>query len=342
MSARVKVALTEEQAVTLRMWAASGKTEQRMALRAKVVLLAAEGQGLREIEQATGLHWQSCLKWRKRFLAYGLDGLKDQARRGRPQSITREERESVVALAHSAPSDGSSYWSVRKLAEATGHSKSAVQQILTKGTMPPPGLGCWSDKPAPPAFEQKQVAIVGLYLAPSHRALVLAVDSKPQKTACGRSLSLRLTQPTATGWRQGTTSLMDALAAYCEAREKKGVERAYGKPLRTFLQQLRHACPDKRLCVILDSQDAHDDQETTTGLAGKHRLTVHHTPTASDWLAQVELWFAMLACDGPGNSVWRLAARLVGQLVASAKTDSPPWPEPFQWTFTGKPVVDQI
>ena len=79
MSARVKVELTEEQAATLLMWAGSGKTEQRMALRAKVVLLAAEGLGLREIEEKTDLNWQSCLKWRKRFLAHGLEGLKDQA-----------------------------------------------------------------------------------------------------------------------------------------------------------------------------------------------------------------------------------------------------------------------
>lgn len=137
MSARVTVALTQEQAATLRMWAGSGKTEQRMALRAKVILLAAEGLGLREIEEQTGLNWQSCLKWRKRFLARGLEGLQDQAGRGRPQSITPEERGIVLALACTTPADGSSRWSVRKLAEATGHSKSAIQKILAEGAIKP-------------------------------------------------------------------------------------------------------------------------------------------------------------------------------------------------------------
>ena len=84
MGTRVKVELTDEQAATLRMWAGSGKTEQRLALRARVVLLAADGLGLKEIEGKSGLNWQSCLKWRKRFLARGLEGLKDQVGRGRP------------------------------------------------------------------------------------------------------------------------------------------------------------------------------------------------------------------------------------------------------------------
>lgn len=92
MGARVHVELTEEQAATLRMWAGSGKTEQRLALRARVVLLAADGLGLKEIEGKSGLNWQSCLKWRKRFLARSLEGLKDQVGRGRPRSITPEER----------------------------------------------------------------------------------------------------------------------------------------------------------------------------------------------------------------------------------------------------------
>ena len=133
MCARINVELTDEQAATLKMWAGSGRTEQRMALRARVILAAAEGLTLKEIEKRTGLNWQSCLKWRKRFLQHGLEGLRDRAGRGRPQTITPEERTRVIAMACTTPIDGSSRWRVRKLAEVTGHSKSAIQAILAEG-----------------------------------------------------------------------------------------------------------------------------------------------------------------------------------------------------------------
>lgn len=143
MGARVQVQLTEEQAATLKMWAASGKTEQRMALRAKVILSAAEGLSLKDIEAKTGLNWQSCLKWRKRFLAQGIEGLKDQPGRGRPQVISAEERAKVVALACTTPVDGSNNWSVRKLAEATGYGKSTIQKILSEGAIKPHKTDYW-------------------------------------------------------------------------------------------------------------------------------------------------------------------------------------------------------
>jgi len=151
----VRVELSEEQAAALRMWAGSGKTEQRLALRARVIVLASEGLGLKEIEERIGLHWQSCSKWRKRFLAHGFEGLQDQAGRGRPQSISPEERVEVVALACTTLADGSSRWSVRKLAEATGHSKSAVQKILADGAIKPHKTKYWCGKSPDPDFAEK-------------------------------------------------------------------------------------------------------------------------------------------------------------------------------------------
>ncbi|MDR2487989.1 MAG: helix-turn-helix domain-containing protein, partial [Desulfovibrio sp.] len=117
----IRVALTAEQGSTLKMWANSGKTEQRPALRAKVILLAPQGVGVKAMQEHVGLNRQSCLKWRKRFLKLGVDGLYDKAGRGRRQKIAPEERTGVIALACSTPVDGSTRWSVRKLAEATGY-----------------------------------------------------------------------------------------------------------------------------------------------------------------------------------------------------------------------------
>ena len=122
----IQIELTQEQESTLKMWANSGKTEQRLALRAKVILLSAQGVGVKGIQERIGLHWQSCLKWRKRFRDSGVDGLYDKAGRGRPQEIAPEERTGIIALACTAPVDGSTRWSVRKLAGATGYGKSTV------------------------------------------------------------------------------------------------------------------------------------------------------------------------------------------------------------------------
>jgi transposase len=143
------------------MWANSGKTEQRLALRAKVILLAAQGVGVKAMQEHVGLNWQSCLKWRKRFLKLGVDGLYDKAGRGRRQKIAPEERTGVIALACSTPVDGSTRWSVRKLAEATGYSKSTVQQILAAGAIKPHKISYWCGKSPDPEFAEKQAAIIG-------------------------------------------------------------------------------------------------------------------------------------------------------------------------------------
>jgi len=143
------------------MWVGSGKTEQRLALRAKVILLASEGLSLHNIAEKTGLNWQSCLKWRKRFLEQGLDGLKDKQGRGRPQEISPDERVSVVALACTTPPDGSTRWSMRKLAEVTGHGKSTVQKILSEAVIKPHKTAYWCGKVLIPSLKKSRRRLSG-------------------------------------------------------------------------------------------------------------------------------------------------------------------------------------
>lgn len=345
MGARVHVELTEEQAATLRMWAGSGKTEQRLALRARVVLLAAEGLGLKEIEWKSGLNWQSCLKWRKRFLARGLEGLKDQVGRGRPQSITPEERVGVVALACTTPVDGSSRWSVRKLAEATGHSKSAVQKILAEGAIKPHKTKYWCGKSPDPEFEQKQAAIIGLYLNQPENALVLSVDEKSQIQALDRTQPLLPMRPgnpkrlTATYKRHGTTCLLAALAVHVGTVEGRCVESTNHEEFLKFLKMLYRKYPGKHLHVIVDNLAVHKHQKIKDWAAGKRRMTMHYTPTYSSWLNQVEIWFNIFARDVLRDGVWRSKQQLVGQIMEYIKNYNELWAKPFKWTYTGKPLV---
>ena len=154
-----RLELTPEDLATLRLWEASGKTEQRLAVRARVVLAAAEGLSLKAIAEKTGLGYNSCLKWRKRFQAVGLGGLVDAPGRGRRESISQEQRLEVMALACTTPADGSNAWSVRKLAEATGFGVGTIHRILNAGDLKPHKVRHWCGKSPDPEFTEKQAAI---------------------------------------------------------------------------------------------------------------------------------------------------------------------------------------
>lgn len=345
MAARIKVELTEGQAATLRMWAGSGKTEQRIALRSKVILLAANGLKLKDIAVETGLNWQSCLKWRKRFLANGLEGLMDKAGRGRPLSISPEERVSVVALACTTPPDGSTRWSVRKLAEATGHSKSAVQKILTAGAIKPHKTKYWCGKSPDPEFAEKQAAIIGLYMNPPENALVLSVDEKSQIQALDRTQPLLPMRPgtpkrlTATYKRNGTTCLLAALAVHAGTVEGRCVESSNHEEFLKFLKLLYRKFPGKHLHVIVDNLAVHKHQKVMDWIGSKRRMTLHFTPTYSSWLNQVEIWFNIFARDVLKDGVWRSKQQLIGQIMEYIKSYNQLWAKPFKWTYTGKPLT---
>jgi len=345
MAARIKVELTEEQASTLRMWAGSGKTEQRIALRSRVILLAANGLKLKDIAVETGLNWQSCLKWRKRFLANGLEGLLDKAGRGRPLSISPEERVSVVALACTTPPDGSTRWSVRKLAEATGHSKSAVQKILAAGAIKPHKTKYWCGKSPDPEFAEKQATIIGLYMNPPENALVLSVDEKSQIQALDRTQPLLPMRPgtpkrlTATYKRNGTTCLLAALAVHAGTVEGRCVESSNHEEFLKFLKLLYRKFPGKHLHVIVDNLAVHKHQKVMDWIGSKRRMTLHFTPTYSSWLNQVEIWFNIFARDVLKDGVWRSKKQLVGQIMEYIKSYNELWAKPFKWTYTGKPLT---
>lgn len=345
MGARIRVELTADQAATLTMWAGSGKTEQRMALRARVILLAAQGNILASISERTGLSVRICLKWRKRFLEKGLAGLRDKEGRGRPRTISPEERVKVIAMACTTPVDGSSRWSVRKLAEATGHSKSTVQKILAEGAIKPHKTKYWCGKSPDPEFEEKQAAIIGLYMNPPENALVLCVDEKSQIQALDRTQPLLPMRPgnpkrlTATYKRNGTTCLLAALAVHVGTIEGRCVESSNHEEFLKFLKMLYRKFPGKHLHVIVDNLAVHKHHKVMDWLAGKRRMTLHFTPTYSSWLNQIEIWFNIFARDVLRDGVWGSKKQLIGQIMEYIKNYNQLWAKPFKWIYTGKPLV---
>lgn len=341
----IHIQLTAEESATLRMWAAAGKSEQRMAGRARVILLSAERLSMREISQRSNLSPQSCTKWRIRFLESGIDGLGDQKRRGRPPVITPGERHRVMALACSTPPDGSTTWSIRKLAKHVGLSGATIHRILSEGALKPHKVAYWCGKSPDPEFESKQAAILGLYLDPPDNALVLAVDEKSQIQALDRTqpmLPLTEGKPrrqTVTYKRLGTTCLLAALAVHEGQVEGRCVQRHTHQEFLAFLKHLYRTNPRKQLHIILDNFSAHKHKKVKEWASRRRRLTLHFTPTYASWLNQIEIWFGIFSRDVIKGGVWHSKRQLIEQIMHYIKNYDETRAKPFQWTYTGKPLV---
>lgn len=327
------------------MWVGSHRTEQRYSRRAHVILLSAEGLTLERVSAGSGLNRTNCLKWRKRFLEEGLDGLKDKPRKGRPQTITPWERAQVMRLACERPTNGSNAWSMRELARVTGLGTTTVHRILKGASLKPHKVHHWCGKSPDPEFEPKQTAIIGLYLNPPENALVLSIDEKSQIQALDRTqpeLPLRPGNPkrhTATYTRHGTTCLLAALAVHEGTIEGKCVDSNNRHVFLAFLKSLYRAHPHKHLHVIVDNLPLHKHPEVMEWVSRRRRLTLHFTPTYASWLNQIEIWFHIFSRDVIKGGIWRSKQELVDQITFYIKRYNRDRAHPFTWTYTGKVLV---
>ncbi len=307
----VRIELSAEDRATLSMWANAGRTEQRLAKRARVILLSDEKVSLAEISERTGLTRKICSKWRKRFAEMGIAGLSDMPGRGRPKVYDAESRVDVLALACTTPVDGSARWSVRKLAEVTGQSKSTVHTILTADRLKPHKTDYWCGKSPDPEFAEKRAAIVGLYLSPPENALVLCVDEKSQLQALDRTQPLLPMRPdaparlTATYKRNGTTCLLAALAVHQGEITGKCVDSANSREFLKFLKRLYRQYPGKELHIIADNLATHKQADVAAWVSKTKRVHMHFTPTYASWLNQIEIWFNIFTRDRATR--WHLA-----------------------------------
>jgi transposase len=342
---KIQIRLNEEERQTLNMWARAGTSQQRLVQRAKVILLSEQDRPLSEISQKSGLSCQNCSKWRKRFLADRLTGLKDHFRSGRSLSISPELRLKVTSVACTKPPDGSNTWSIRKLVKALGVSKSSIHRILNEGSLKPHKIEYWCGKSPDPEFEEKQAAILGLYLDPPDNALVLAVDEKTQIQALDRTQPMlplepsRPTRQTVTYRRLGTTCLLAALSVHEGQVEGRCVDRHTHQEFLAFLKHLYRKYPRKQLHVIVDNFSAHKHQKVKEWATKRRRLTLHYTPTHASWLNQVEIWFGIFSRDVIRGGIWTSKKELIDQILYYIKKYNEDRAHPFKWTYTGKPLA---
>jgi putative transposase len=338
---RISIILAPEEERTLTMWANAGKTEQRMVQRAKAILLSAKGYRLPEISLRSDLSRQNCSRWRERFLKERVEGLKDEERSGRPRVIPPEKRLAVTKLACARPKDGSSQWTMTSLAQATGLGRTTIHRILTEGRLKPHKVEYWCGKSPDPEFEEKQAAIVGLYLDPPDNAVVLCVDEKSQLQALDRTqpeLPLRpgnARRQTATYKRNGTTCLLAAFAVHSGEVTGRCVDRNDHTTFLNFLKHLYRLYPHRHLHVIVDNLSLHKHAKVIEWAKHRRGLTLHFTPTYASWLNQVELWFNIFARDVVRGGIWKSKKEMVDQIMLYIKTHNTKRKHPFKWTYRG-------
>jgi transposase len=345
---RCRWILTEAERAELRRLLRRRGVGQALAQRIRVVLACAEpGATNLGVAEALGVSRQTVATWRGRFAEHRLGGLADAPRPGAPRTIGDEAVERLVALTLEQAPRGATHWSTRSMARRAGMSQTAVSRIWRAFGLRPHRIEAFKLS-SDPAFVEKVRDVVGLYLAPPERALVLCVDEKPQIQAAqgtAPAFPMRPGQPerrTHDYRRHGTVDLLAALdvkagtvIGACERRHRS-VE------FRAFLDRVECGVPpDVEVHLVLDNLKTHKTRLIHDWLVKRPRRHLHFTPTSASWLNLVECWFALLSrqrlARGAFTSVGDLEAAILAY-VAETNAD----PKPFVWTKTADDILASV
>ena len=333
----------ESERAALRALTRAGTTEQRMAMRARVVLAAADGMANERIAAQLGVHKMTVLLWRVRFSRQRLAGLADAPRPGRAPTYGRAERDRIIALTLEPPTDGTTHWSARRMAARTGISITTIQRIWAEAGLKPHRVETFKFS-RDPALEAKVRDVVGLYLAPPERAIVLSLDEKTQIQALDRTAPMLPLRPgqverhTHDYERHGTTSLFAALEVGTGKVLTQARARHTGDDFLAFLRRVERAYPDDELHVVLDNVSTHKTPAVQAWLAERPRVTFHFTPTSASWMNQIETWFGILS----RQAIRRGAFRSVKELVARIDAFTASWnagASPFVWVKSADEIL---
>jgi len=343
----VPIELTDVERERLESWSRRHTSAQALAQRSRIVLLCAEGRRTSEICSELRVHRNTVAKWRDRFLAERLEGLLDEPRPGQPRKITDAKVEEVIVKTLESTPRDATHWSTRSMAKEVGLNQSAVHRIWRAFGLAPHRQETWKLS-KDPQFIEKIRDIVGLYLNPPERAVVLCVDEKSQIQALDRTAPIFPMLPgtpqraTHDYKRSGTSSLYAALDITTGKVIGSLHTRHRAIEFKRFLQTLDHEVPDELdVHVILDNASTHKTPAIQKWLKTHPRFVTHFTPTSSSWLNLVERWFAELT----NKKLRRGAHRSVRQLNTDIRAWIDTWnenPRPFLWTKTADEILDSI
>jgi transposase len=340
--------LTAAERQVLEGWARRRKTSQALALRSRIVLACADGASVTAVAADLKVSRDTVRKWRGRFQVSRLEGLGDEPRPGAPRKITDEQVELVIAktLEERGPGEDT-HWSTRSMAAATGMSQSAVSRIWRAFGLKPHLVETWKLS-ADPQFIDKVRDVVGLYLDPPEKALVLAVDEKSQIQAIDRTAPILPIMPTTPARmthdyvRHGTTSLFAAMDVASGSVIAQHYRRHRHQEFLRFLKLIDAAVPDGLdLHLVCDNYATHKTETVRKWLVRHPRFHLHFTPTSSSWMNLVERWFAELT----NRKLRRSAHHSVTELEADIRRWINEWnrdPKPFVWTKTADEILGTL
>jgi transposase len=339
--------ITADERELLERWTRRATTAQALAQRARVILGGAAGKSNTRLAHELRLTKQTVGKWRTRFLTERLDGLLDEPRPGAPRTVTDADVEAVLTRTLETKPADATHWSTRAMAQACGLSRNTVHRIWRAFALQPHRTETFKLS-KDPLFIEKVRDIVGLYLNPPDRALVLCVDEKSQIQALDRTQPLLPMRPGQVERRShdyvrhGTTSLFAALDAQSGRIIGQLHRRHRAIEFRKFLDTIDAAVPTElAVHLILDNYGTHKTPMIHRWLARRPRFHLHFTPTSSSWLNLVERWFGLLTDKqikrGAHRSTRTLEAAIL-EYIALHNTA----PKPFVWTKTADEILASV
>ena len=341
--------VTAEERQTLEQWARRPKTAQRLALRANIVLHCAQGLSNLAVAAQLGITSATVCKWRGRFLEDRLDGLSDEPRPGAPRSLTDAQVEAVITRTLESKPDHATHWSTRGMAKTVGLSQTAIVRIWHAFGVKPHKSETFKLS-TDPLFIDKVRDVVGLYLNPPDKALVLCVDEKSQVQALDRTQPLLPLQPGQAERqshdyeRHGTTSLFAALAVatgqvigacYRKHRQQEFV-KFLDKIDATVVKE-----PGLTIHLVMDNYGTHKTPRVKRWLQRHPEYHLHFIPTSSSWLNQVERFFAEITEKRIRRGAFRSVAELERAIMDYLEHHNQD-PKPFVWTATAELILSKV
>src|SRR5213080_2968397 len=344
---RKPLILTSEECDRLQSLSHRARSQPLLARRARVVLACAQGLANQSVAKRLRCSLGMVGKWRSRFLKTRLEGLYDEPRPGAPRKITDAQVEQIVVRTLESTPRAQTHWSTRGLAKATGLSRMTVSRIWRAFGLQPHRTDTFKLSPDPLLIEKVR-DIVGLYLNPPDKALVLCVDEKAQIQALDRTQPLLPMRPgqverrTHDYTRHGTTSLFAALNVKTGKVIGEFHHRHRAAEFRRFLDTIEAAVPPSLdVHVILDNYGTHKTPLIHRWLVRHPRYHVHFTPTGASWINLVERWFATLTDKQLRRGVHRSTRELetaIGRYIEVTNER----PRPFVWTKTADEILASV
>jgi transposase len=331
------IKLTENEIKTLTSWSRGRRTPTRLMKRAKMVLMAAEGEQDKTIAKGLGIDRRQVSRWRRRFIEKRLTGIEKDLPRGGRKATKREQMAPLIIekTTQTKPSNAT-HWSVRTLADTLGIDKSMVQRVWHASGLKPHLFK---------TFTEKVIDVVGLYLNPPEHALVLCADEKTSVQALDRTqpglplVKGRLGTMTHDYKRNGTTTLFAALEIAEGSIIGTCMNRHRHQEWIRFLNLIDQQTPqDLDLHLIVDNYATHKHPQVKVWLKRHRRFHCHFVPTSSSWLNMVERWFRDLTDKQIRRGVFKSVADLIAAIQAYIEHHNSN-PKPFVWTAKAEDII---